>query len=131
MNNLNFMQARYIFGRESAIEYFVLVETYKMHLSEDQKRDFISATSINEMLELLNENQLNKLNSICCYGTIFLHVNYNTNFVLFQPHGMSMVMIAYSLFTMYEILNSSTIYASATFPQTSPHAYSQTHRYAI
>lgn len=65
MEKLNFRQAKYIFeSKEAAMEYFVLVENYERYLSGAQKKDFLSATSINEMLELLDVKQIDHIDSL-------------------------------------------------------------------
>lgn len=45
-------------SQEDAMEYFILVENYEIHLPKDKLTSFLNAGSINEMLEMLSEKQL-------------------------------------------------------------------------
>ncbi len=62
---MDFAKAKSKFGDDKeAVNYFVLVELYGKHLSEEKKDKFLSANSIDDMLDVLDERQLKHLRSL-------------------------------------------------------------------
>lgn len=62
---LNFAEAKSKFRTDDeAVNYFTLVELYEKHLTGKQKEDFLSADTIDGMLDVLDEKQLRHLRSL-------------------------------------------------------------------
>ena len=62
---LNFAEAKRKFGTDEEVaNYFTLVEFYEKHLTGKQKEDFLSADTIDGMLNVLDANQLRHLRNL-------------------------------------------------------------------
>ncbi len=65
MSKLNFKEAKTFFrSAEEAVCYFILVESYEKCLDGDEKKSFLEAKSIDDMLDLLEDKQLAHLKSL-------------------------------------------------------------------
>ncbi len=61
----NFTQAKNKFKNdENIISYFILVESYEKHLDSGQESGFLNPDSIDDMINLLDDKQLNHLKSL-------------------------------------------------------------------
>lgn len=65
MPKLEFEEAKRKFGSgEDAAEYFLLVELCEKHLQESQKDSFLNAKTIDDMLDVLDDKQLQYIKSL-------------------------------------------------------------------